>query len=338
MPSRPWAAAAGARGGEGDGAQRGLHERAGGDPGCGLAVGVAGMKRTSPPDEAAPAACANCGQAFHAPTPHFCPACGQESRVRAPKLSEFLQQFGGAYLSTEGALWRTLWLLLRRPGELTVQYLRGRRRHYVLPLRLYLTISVVVLLAMRLLAGSSLDQGFKFDLDLRQGNSEVLSFGPGMSAGMKDGQFYCRGYPAWVCKRLQRRLDVDPQGLQVQAAELSERAISNVGLAMFFVLPVFAAALKVLYLNRRLRYTEHLVFALHLHAFWFLMLLVVTSGVSGLAGAAALAVPLYAALAMGRVYQDRWWTLLLRGLVLFVLYLTVLGVAVVGVAIGALLS
>ena len=115
-----------------------------------------------------PRACANCGEPFASPPPAFCPACGQESRVRAPTLGEFVQQFGGAYFSTEGALWRTLKLLLFKPGELTKQYLAGRRKHYVLPLRLYLTISVVVLLVMRVMAGDNLDGGFQFDVELAE--------------------------------------------------------------------------------------------------------------------------------------------------------------------------
>ncbi len=53
--------------------------------------------------------------------------------MRPPTLVEFAQQFGGAYLATEGALWRTLRLLLTRPGELTRRYLAGQRKHYVLP-------------------------------------------------------------------------------------------------------------------------------------------------------------------------------------------------------------
>ncbi len=103
------------------------------------------LTRVAEPD--APPACLNCGASFAAPRPKFCPSCGQETTVRPPTLGEFAQQFGGAYFSTEGALWRTLALLLFKPGELTRQYLAGRRKHYVLPLRLYLTVSVVVLLA-----------------------------------------------------------------------------------------------------------------------------------------------------------------------------------------------
>ena len=48
--------------------------------------------------------CRNCGQVLAQPLPNFCPHCGQESRVRAPRMGEFLQQLGGAYFTTEGAL------------------------------------------------------------------------------------------------------------------------------------------------------------------------------------------------------------------------------------------
>ena len=66
-------------------------------------------------------------------------------------MAGLFQQFGGAYFATEGALWRTLKLLLLQPGELTAEYLRGRRKHYVMPLHLVLSIAVVMLLTLRLL-------------------------------------------------------------------------------------------------------------------------------------------------------------------------------------------
>ena len=104
-----------------------------------------------------PAGCLNCGVPLGAPPPHYCPACGQDTRLRAPTLREFAQQFTGQYLSTEGALWRTLALLFLQPGELTRRYIAGRRRHYVLPVRLYLTISLLALLALRLGSGMAID-------------------------------------------------------------------------------------------------------------------------------------------------------------------------------------
>jgi hypothetical protein len=300
-------------------------------------VGEDVIGRSDPLPDSSPA-CLNCGHALGTPRPRFCPACGQETNVRPPRIGEFIQQFGGAYFATEGALWRTFKLLLFKPGELTRQYLAGRRKHYVLPLRLYLTVSVVVLLVMRLAAGSEMEGGLQLDIDPRAGEYALVEFGDGMAAGMKDGQFFCRGFPPWVCKRLQRRLDVDPKGLQLQAAELGQRAIGNIGLGMFFILPLFAAGLKLVYLNRGLRYTEHLVFALHLHAFWFVALLFTLGDVPWLGTLAGLSIPVYTGLAMRRVYRDRWWALLLRTGVLSLLYLVVMSFVFVGVAVFTLLS
>ncbi len=261
----------------------------------------------SPDAHLAPTACANCGHAFDAPPPAFCPACGQESRVRAPTLGEFVQQFGGAYFSTEGALWRTLKLLLIKPGELTRQYLAGRRKHYVLPLRLYLTVSVLAILLLRLVAGTDVNFGMPSDLDLRKGQYSILEFGESRGVGLKDGVYFCRGMPAWFCKRLERRLDTDPKGLQREAEELGGRFISNLGGAMFLMVPLFAMCQKIVYWNRRLRYTEHLVFALHLHAFWFLCLLLTLLPFEWMPVVSILLVPVYALAALKRVYGGRWF-------------------------------
>ena len=284
-----------------------------------------------------PRACANCGEPFASPPPAFCPACGQESRVRAPTLGEFIQQFGGAYFSTEGALWRTLKLLLLKPGELTRQYLAGRRKHYVLPLRLYLTISLVTILLMRLVAGTDAELGLPADLDLRQGEYALLAIDGDTGAGLKDGVFYCRGMPAWFCKRLERRLDTDPKGLQREADALSGRFIGNLGGAMFLMVPLFALLQKLVHWNRRLRYTEHLVFALHLHAFWFICLLLTLLPVPGMVTVATVLVPLYALAALKRVYGGRWPWRWLRAAAVSLAYAVALAFVLVGAVIWSLL-
>jgi hypothetical protein len=284
-----------------------------------------------------PRACANCGEPFADPPPAFCPACGQDSRVRAPTLGEFIQQFGGAYFSTEGALWRTLKLLLLKPGELTRQYLAGRRKHYVLPLRLYLTISLVTILLLRVVAGTDPELGLSADLDLRQGEYALLNIDGHTGAGLKDGAFYCRGLPAWFCKRLERRLDADPKGLQREADALSGRVIGNLGGAMFLMVPLFALLQKIVHWNRRLRYTEHLVFGLHLHAFWFICLLLTLLPVPGMVAVAAALVPLYALAALKRVYGGRWLWRWLRAAVVSLAYVVALSFALVGAVIWSLL-
>jgi Protein of unknown function (DUF3667) len=265
------------------------------------------------PVVSAPALCTNCSAALAQTRPNFCPVCGQETNIKPPLMCEFLQQFGGAYFSTEGAFWRTLKLLLTRPGELTVQYLAGRRKHYVLPLRLYLTLALLMAAVVRF-AGVSVEQvdaGIKAARpdDRPKHISIDLGFG---RAGVKAGVFYCEGLPTWLCQRAKVRMDVDNRGLIERLHTVLDRVVNNIGVIMFVLLPAFAFGLLLVYHNRHLRYTEHLVFALHLHAFGALVLAVMAVELPWVNWLGAIVLPAYAALAMKRVYGGRWWVLLLR--------------------------
>ena len=308
----------------------------------------------------APGHCANCGAALADPRPRFCGACGQETEVKAPTLGEFIQQFGGAYLSTEGALWRTLWRLFV-PGQLTLEYFAGRRRHFVLPLRLYLTMSVVLLLTLRLngqlelpveedaasaasAAASAVTHAASgpapgtaskpqpappprgpliIDKKDRE-EATILGMGP-WQAGMHEGKFYCKGFSEQVCKRMERRLNADPVTMQQELADLPSRALDHLGQAMFVLLPAFALWLKLLYVDKRRRYTEHLVFALHQHAFWFAMLALLTLKSEPVAVFCALAMVVHPLVALHRVYGTRWWSTLPRAFGLMMAYSISLG-------------
>ena len=290
------------------------------------------------PGDGAPVHCLNCGAPLGEPRPRFCGACGQETQVRAPRLGEFLQQFGGAYFATEGALWRTLKLLLFKPGELTAQYLAGRRKHYVLPLRLYLSISLVVLLLVRLTGSAEMQINTGDPADVARENQNItLTLGQG-KAGLRNGVFYCESLPSWVCKRVQRRIDIDPKKMTSEVDAIKDRFLANLGGAMFLLLPSFALALKLVYWNRRLHYTEHLVFALHVHSFWFIAMVLPMLPADWLVAVAMTAVPVYTWLAMRRVYGGRWWPRLLRAGLVSLFYLVVLGLAMAGVGLWTLLS
>jgi hypothetical protein len=288
---------------------------------------------------ALPAACLNCGQPFGEPRPRYCPACSQETNLKPPTVQEFLQQFGGAYFATEGAFWRTLRLLLFRPGELTAQYLAGRRKHYVLPLRLFLSVTLVMLLAMRV--SGSINFSAVEDPEVAQAlpekpHSVQLELGFG-SAGLDEGVFYCEGLPQWLCRRIQARLDVGTRTMVQQMHMVSDRLASNASATLLLLMPAFSFGLWLLYRNRGLRYTEHLVFALHLHAFWVIVIAFMMTGIDFINVLGLLAIPVYGLLAMHRVYGGRWWALLLRALVLGVAHLLVVGLTVVGAALIALL-
>ncbi len=91
-------------------------------------------------DETPPAPCANCGVPLHG---QYCSACGQRARVRMITFWELVRDAGDLLASLDSRLWRTLRLLIFRPGRLTVDYLRGKRARYVAPLRLFIASSLI---------------------------------------------------------------------------------------------------------------------------------------------------------------------------------------------------
>ncbi|NVM78096.1 hypothetical protein FHW83_003920 [Duganella sp. SG902] len=94
--------------------------------------------------------CANCDTPLSG---HFCSNCGQEAVLHHASTREFVHEFIGHYVALEGKLWSSLRLLILKPGELTNEYIRGRRVRYVQPLRMYLTFSVLFFALFKLTSG-----------------------------------------------------------------------------------------------------------------------------------------------------------------------------------------
>jgi hypothetical protein len=307
--------------------------------------------RDDPQDKPADAGrarrCRNCDEPLPETCPNFCGHCGQETALTPPTVGEFLHQFGGNYVALEGTLWRTLRLLLFRPGELTREYWIGRKRRYVLPVRLYLTISLVALALMRWTSSMQAPSPeqvaqVKAEAMAETASTDTVSGGPaGLVVHVKigeNGKFTCNRLPDWVCGRLKERYELDSKLLAAEMRRLQDRFLGHWGSAMFVLVPAFAAWLTLVYRNRQRRYAEHLVFALHLHAFWFALLAAAAFFPDTAAEAAALVAPAYATVAAKRAYGGRWWHTVLRMSALSVLYGATLLCALVLVAVWALLE
>jgi len=297
-------------------------------------------------------ACRNCST----PAPlKFCPECGQETTLHPPTLREFLHEFVGHYVALEGALWRTLGLLLCRPGRLTREYLDGRRRRYVLPLRLYLTASFLFFLVLKFVAAglhSEMDvkaDGHKAPVVEYRTRMAPAAAAPGSQAASSTaGPAFeqarigvCGGAGQRPCGRVEAVFNESLKHLQQHPQETMEHVRDHLlhwaPYAIFVLLPAFAGIMMLAYRNRRMTYGEHFVFSLHLHTFWFLaglLLLVLPEAISALV---QLAVMGYGVWAMRETYGGRWGPTLLRALLVVLLYSIVLtaGLVVLGLAVVA---
>ena len=286
-------------------------------------------------------ACRNCGT--QAPL-KFCPECGQETTLHPPSLGEFLHEFVGHYVALEGSLWRTLAMLLMKPGRLTREYLDGRRRRYVLPLRLYLTASFLFFLVLKLSVGSVEPQRVvKID-----GHSmSMAEYAARSASGAASGAplprleathlASCGAASQPACGRvaaymdgLLARFEANPDEI---VAHTQGHLLALLPYAIFVLLPVFAGIMMLAYRGRGMTYGEHFVFSLHLHAFWFLALMVIQLVPDSVGSVLQLGVPVYGVWAMREAYGGRWLPTLLRALLVSVVYGILLTIALMALSL-----
>ena len=96
--------------------------------------------------------CRNCDTTLEAGF-RFCPRCGQKNVDLERPFSELLGEAVREIFDVDGRAVRTFWTLLRRPGLLTSEFVAGRRRHFMSPVRLYLLISVLFFVLAAWVAG-----------------------------------------------------------------------------------------------------------------------------------------------------------------------------------------
>lgn len=219
-----------------------------------------------------PAVCADCGTPVGS---RYCPNCGQETRIETPTVRHFLEEFVDQFIALEGKLGRTLRVLLTRPGQLTLDYVEGRRQRYVRPLKLYLTASVIFFALLGVLPDSSSPFTVK---DPEAGGKLVIIDAPAKPAAVSKP-----GEPAGVDEAppapgsFEAKIQSKVAGFSKLSAEQQRRAVreklaNDAPYAMFFLLPYFALLLKWFYRKQKLRYGVHLLFSLHVHSFVFIAL------------------------------------------------------------------
>ncbi|XYJ10981.1 DUF3667 domain-containing protein [Telluria sp. B2] len=308
----------------------------------------------------AAAHCPNCATQLGG---KFCQGCGQPAHLHVPSAREFLHEFIAHYVALEGKLWKSMALLLFKPGKLTVEYIQGRRVRYVEPLRLYLSFSIIFFAIFKLSGMTVANLG-------EPDKPAIAAAQPAANAGGNDGAMpapeareeapAAAGDASIAGKRQPAEArgqdgDVDlnfslreklaalhptlgekyahfrEQPGEVQATALRRAFFANAPYAIFALMPLFAFFLKVLYLGSGRRYGEHVLFALHSNAFAFLMLsvmLVTPDFIPFVGPAMFLWLVFYLPTAMRRVYGGSRTVTALRWIVLMNLHMLSIATAI----------
>jgi hypothetical protein len=200
----------------------------------------------------------------------------------------------------DGKIPTTLWLLVRHPGRLTTEFLAGRRARYLRPLRLYLTLSLVYFLALA--AGRDAETG---NLKLSMQEPAADSVAP--RNPRRPARVETPPDTTTLSGRLEQGFEARVRRYKAMPEAERNRAFTRVFFGqlpnmVFALVPVVALLLRVAYRRTPLYYAEHLVHALHLHAFAMVALLAVHVTPGAWAVLPFLALPAYVWVALRRVY------------------------------------
>jgi len=252
---------------------------------------------------------------------HFCPQCGQNDRVYARAIGSVAGEFVRETFEVDSRLNRTLKLLLFKPGRLTTEFSRNRRASYMSPVRLYIFASFVFFLVLSL--SGTLDSP---ETTVRASGDEELVERQGPTD--ERGVAFVAELPDPV-ERFFLFAGIDPLH---DRSVTGERILSNLPIAMFFLLPLYALILAAFYIRKERFFVEHLVFAIHVQTFVFMAytvaLLVSRAGSIGWIGPIFLLIQYpYFVIALRRYYGDGWVWSVAKSIGVLTLYSVVSGPA-----------
>ncbi|MGB6036605.1 MAG: DUF3667 domain-containing protein [Cryomorphaceae bacterium] len=232
--------------------------------------------------------CLNCGTKLSA-TDQFCSQCGQRTRGAKVPLRDFVGDFFQDYFTVDSKFFKSIFLLMIRPGRLTKEFNEGRRKSYIAPFRMYLFTSFIYFFLLSISVNNDAENmGFATRnvenqkalildsllsaerdtllvsdvqslVDSMQSDDQVDSF-----ISVEADDFEGGGIEEFMYEQVEKAND-DPKSFI--------RSLFRVAsISLFFLMPIFALVLWGFHFRRNSFYVQHLVNALHIHTFGFALL------------------------------------------------------------------
>ena len=101
--------------------------------------------------------CLNCGHPLEL-SDRYCPNCSQANSTKHLSMKDFVGEFFNDFVNFDTRLVRTLQTMLRRPGQISLDFIAGRRMTYANPFRLLLSVAIIYFVLLNLF---TLDQNFE---------------------------------------------------------------------------------------------------------------------------------------------------------------------------------
>lgn len=226
--------------------------------------------------------CQNCGKFVHN---NFCSHCGQENTEVRHSFIYLIKHFVSDLLHYDSSIWSTTKLLLFSPATLSKEYIGGRRKKYVDPIKLYIFISFIAFFIPSILPEKSNNHENRtqsilkvnttsqtetstapITIDIDRNiieNSEFAS-----TETLKDKSYTKR----YIKKALQKITgDISKE----KQTEINEFILHNLPKVLFVYMPIFAFWLWLFNSKKKFLYFDSAIFTLHYFSFLLLSITIV---------------------------------------------------------------
>lgn len=318
--------------------------------------------------------CKNCETVFDG---KYCPECGQSITDYDKPFTFIFYNFAGDIFSFDTRFFRTFGALLIKPGFLTAEYFKGRRVKYAPPFRIYIFMSFILFLLLQVYTNRglttvldtdlsekdfvALDSTSLFladsilnDVNLRIDSTKVenLNFSIDMETfrDTRDLRNMLNRLAVTLEKNLETETDPGKKEKlreYIRLCRSPEQAMAKIleymSWAFFFLLPIFALILKLVYIRRSQNYMRHLIFSIHIHSFIFLVLTIIVSlylifnmNLQVISTLLIFSVPVYLVIALKKFYGQSFGKVILKFIGVSFLYNIIFFVTVGLVFLNAL--
>lgn len=182
--------------------------------------------------------CKTCGNTH---PEEFCPACGEKTfNIHQLSLKHFIEETFEGFAHFDSKFFRTVKLLLTKPGQLSIDFSQGRRVKYMRPIPFFLVVNLIFfIIPFRNMYTQGLDTYTSFD-----------NYTKYNTVGLVQKEL----------ARTKLSLDEYTQIFNEKITHLSKELI-------FIYIPFYGLVFALLFWYKKRYFVEHLIFATHFMSF-----------------------------------------------------------------------
>lgn len=212
----------------------------------------------------------------------FCSTCGQENTETRKTFRHLVLHFFEDLTHYENSFWRSIKYLIFRPSFLTKEYLDGKRKSYLDPIRLYIFISFITFFTISLFPENKVTENYKNpnSVSREKDSIDFINIKYNSIAALdsvqktKQSKDRLSSFEYWVFKKI---IFIKNNNTKQEISnKFKESFVHNFPKVLFIYMPIFALVMWVFNNKKKWIYFDHAILTLHYFSFLLLLFFINT--------------------------------------------------------------